>query len=101
MVAIISGNSLGVSLTSLATLGQRGTFGSAGHGSAVENVYVNVANGNLVVQDRDDRLVVAGDDVVALRTYNSQGLNDDDNQDDWTNGYMKSNGSLVFNTMIW
>jgi YD repeat-containing protein len=106
VVAIVSGNSLGLSLTSSATLGQRGTFGNAGQGSTNEQVFVNVSNGNLVVQDRDDILMDKGDNLVALRTYNSLGMtnsleatgntgpNDDDNQDRWTSGFFKTNGNL-------
>jgi YD repeat-containing protein len=106
VVAIVSGNSLGLSLTSSATLGQRGTFGNAGQGSTNEQVFVNVSNGNLVVQDRDDILMDKGDNLVALRTYNSlgmtnsleatgnTGLNDDDNQDRWSSGFFKTNGNL-------
>lgn len=86
MVAIVSGNSLGLSLTSMATLGQRGLFGTATQGQSGERAYVNIANGNLVLQDLDDQLVSQGEDIAALRTYNSQGLMDDDNADNWTTG---------------
>jgi len=86
MVAIVSGDSLGLSLTSLATLGQRGTTGNASQGRNGEAVYVNAANGNLVLQDRDEYLVGHGLSAVALRTYNSQGLFTDDNGDNWSNG---------------
>lgn len=86
MVAIVSGNSLGLELTSLRTLGQQGSVGTAAHGRGGESVYVNAANGNLVLQDRDDLLVTRGPDVEVLRTYNSQGLLDDDNGDNWTDG---------------
>lgn len=86
MVAIVSGNNLGLSLTSLAALGQWGSAGSASQGRNGEAAYVNVANGNLVLQDQDDRLVGRGQDVVAVRTYNSQGLLNDDNGDNWSQG---------------
>jgi YD repeat-containing protein len=86
MVAIVSGNSLGLSLTSLATLGQRGVAGSATQGRNGEAVYVNTATGNLVLQDRDDYLVSHGLSAAALRTYNSQGLLSDDNGDNWSTG---------------
>jgi YD repeat-containing protein len=91
MVAVVSGNSLGLSLTSLATLGQQGAFGPAALGQSGEQTYVNVSNGNLVLQDQDDRLASTGLDAVALRTYNSQGLLDDDNGDNWTTGIFKQN----------
>jgi hypothetical protein len=57
MVAIVSGNSLGTSLTSLATLGQNYNPGTAASGNTGEQAFVNVSNGNLVVQDRDELLL--------------------------------------------
>ncbi|NML48462.1 LysM peptidoglycan-binding domain-containing protein [Ramlibacter sp. G-1-2-2] len=86
MVAIVSGNSLGLNLGSLATLGQQGVFGQAAQGSSGERVYVNGATGNLVLQREDDHLLARGPDSVALRTYNSQGLFGDDNGDNWSSG---------------
>lgn len=86
MAAIVSGNSLGLSLTSLATLGQRGTVGAAGQGRNGEQAFVNIATGNLVLQDFDDRLEGRGLDIGAVRTYNSQGLLNDDNGDNWRMG---------------
>lgn len=86
MVAIVSGNSLGLSLSSLATLGQRGVLGSSAQGRSGEQSFVNVANGNLVLQDFDDKLVGRGLDISVVRTYNSQGLLNDDNGDNWTVG---------------
>ena len=74
MVGIVSGNTLGLSLTSLALLGQRGTLGNAGSGRSGEQSFVNAATGNLVLQTRDDVLLGRGTQVVALRTYNSLGL---------------------------
>ncbi|MDP3620188.1 MAG: hypothetical protein Q8R63_10375, partial [Ramlibacter sp.] len=89
MVGIVSGNSLGLDLTSGATLGQRGQLGQSALGQSAERSYVNVATGNLVVQQMDDFLVSNGLDVAALRTYNSQGLMDDDNADNWSNGFYR------------
>ncbi|MEO6938251.1 MAG: hypothetical protein ABI171_23185 [Collimonas sp.] len=98
MVAIVSGNSLGVSLTSMNTLGQRGALGEAAQGRNGELAYVNVSSGNLVLQDRDDLLKYYGNDMAALRTYNSQGKFSDDNGDNWSNGIynqqLRVNGSL-------
>lgn len=87
MVAIVGGNSLGLSLTSLAVLGQHGLLGGAANGRSGENVFVNAANGNLVIQDQDDQLIGHGPGAMALRTYNSQGLLNDDNADNWSNGF--------------
>ncbi|RYF36987.1 MAG: RHS repeat protein, partial [Comamonadaceae bacterium] len=86
MVAIVSGNSLGLELGSLRTLDPGGVFGSAATGRSGEQVYVNAANGNLVIQDRDEVLAGRGDDAVLWRTYNSQGLSNDDNGDNWISG---------------
>lgn len=86
MVAIVAGHSLGLSLTSLAALGQQGVFGSAGAGRNGQQAYVNVSNGNLVLQSHDDSLVRRGEDAVALRTYNSNGTMNDDNGDNWSMG---------------
>jgi len=86
MVAIVSGNSLGLSLTSFATLGQRGVIGTAGQGRSGEQAFVNIATGNLILQDLDDRMQGRGLDIVTVRTYNSQGLLDDDNADNWAVG---------------
>lgn len=95
MVAIVSGNSLGLSLTSLVTLGSQAAMGAAGQGRNGEQVYVNVATGNLVVQDQDERLMGLGLGVTALRTYNSQGRLDDDNADNWAQGIYRQQLALV------
>ncbi|MBT9458004.1 MAG: LysM peptidoglycan-binding domain-containing protein [Burkholderiaceae bacterium] len=86
MVAIVSGNSLGLGLSSWTTLGQRGVFGDASLGRTGGNGYVNVATGNLVLQGQDESLMGRGLDVAALRTYNSQGRLNDDNGDNWSVG---------------
>ncbi|MDN6886170.1 Ig-like domain repeat protein, partial [Variovorax sp. CAN2819] len=86
MVAIVSGNSLGLSLNSLSILGQRGVLGSSTQGRGGEQSFVNIANGNLVLQDLDDKLIGRGLDINVVRTYNSQGLLNDDNGDNWTVG---------------
>ncbi len=90
MVAIVSGNSTGLNLTSLANSGQRGNLGTAGQGKTGEQSYVNVANGNLVVLDQDTFVSSRGNDISVLRTYNSQGKLSDDNGDAWwINGYRR------------
>ena len=99
MVAIVSGNSLGLSLTSLATLGQQGVLGTAGQGRNGEQSYVNVFSGNLVLQDFDDRLESRGLDVAAIRTYNSQGTFGDDNGDNWTVGPASQRVQLASGTL--
>src|SRR5690349_14281761 len=86
MVAIVSGSSLGLSLTSWAALGQRGALGSAGGGRGGEQAYVNIASGNLVLQRQDDFLAGLGLGLNVVRTYNSAGKLNDDNADNWSVG---------------
>ncbi|NRR31473.1 LysM peptidoglycan-binding domain-containing protein [Oxalobacteraceae bacterium] len=73
MVAIVSGNSLGLLNGSAGVLGQQGVFGNAVHGNGKEATYVNVFNGNLSLQDSDDFLASRGVNVALTRTYNSLG----------------------------
>ncbi|MCH1991073.1 hypothetical protein L7Q18_32920, partial [Achromobacter xylosoxidans] len=58
-------------------------------GRGNEQVFVNVATGNLVISDTDDRLVAHGGGYEAVRTYNSQGLLNDDNGDNWGTGFYR------------
>jgi YD repeat-containing protein len=69
MVALVAGNSLGLNLTSLGT---RGVAGNAALGRGTHRVTVNVANGNLVIQNQDDALAGPGLWSTSQRTYNSQ-----------------------------
>jgi len=86
MVAVVSGNGLGLGNTSLNTLGSQGAVGKASEGQAGEQVYVNSSTGNLVIQDQDDYLAALGLDLPALRTYNSQGVLTDDLGGNWRMG---------------
>lgn len=74
MTTIISGHNLGLDDTSLRILNRRD---SAGAGSLNQNadqqVYVNAANGNLVIQEQDTLLASRGQDFTLVRTYNSRG----------------------------
>src|SRR5262245_41827056 len=83
MAAIVSGGSLGVLQSSLATLGAQGQLGTVLQGNAGQRVYLNAATGNLVIQGQDEVLIGRGPDAVAVRTYNSQCLLNDDNGDNW------------------
>ncbi|MDY7805968.1 hypothetical protein U0E23_26345, partial [Burkholderia stagnalis] len=73
MVAIVTGNGLGWQSSSALGLGTRGQLGEASVGQTGEQVYVNAANGNLSVQDRDLMLIGRGIDSRIHRAYNSQG----------------------------
>ena len=48
-----------------------------------DQVFVNAATGNVVVQRQDDYLASLGLDLGLVRTYNAQGLLNDDNGDNW------------------
>ncbi|MDO8955026.1 MAG: hypothetical protein Q7V63_09275, partial [Gammaproteobacteria bacterium] len=86
MTAIVAGQGLGLTNTSLGLLGDQGQLGVASQGRSGEKVLVNASNGNLVVQQQDEWLVGMGPDVSVLRTYNSQATSDDDNGDNWRLG---------------
>src|SRR3990172_8824624 len=86
MVAIVSGTGLGLFNTSASNnlIG-----GNANTGRSAEQVYVNSATGNLVVRDQDEPLAALGLDLALVRTYNSQGLIDGDNGDNWRIGFYR------------
>lgn len=86
MVSIVAGQGLGLHNTSLGILGGQGQWGVGSYGQAGEQVLVNAATGNLVVQQQDEWLVGVGPDAVIGRTYNSQGVGLDDNADNWQSG---------------
>jgi YD repeat-containing protein len=83
MVEIVSGGQLGLTNSSLALLGNGGGVGNAQLGQNGDQVYLNAATGNLVIQSADEILAAAGSDLSLIRTYNSQGLMNDANGDNW------------------
>ncbi|MDH5328147.1 MAG: hypothetical protein OEY58_22095, partial [Gammaproteobacteria bacterium] len=80
MVAVITGENLGISTGSLTTTG---SDGSANLGRSREQIYVNATTGNLVVRGQDEYLKTLGIDTNLIRTYNSRGKFVDDNGDNW------------------
>ncbi|HEY4210838.1 MAG TPA: LysM peptidoglycan-binding domain-containing protein [Steroidobacteraceae bacterium] len=80
MVAVVNGSGLGLQGSPPPT---RSNVGSTNQGQDPEQIYVNSATGNLVIQDRDEALSTLGTDVSLLRTYNSQGLLDDPSANNW------------------
>jgi YD repeat-containing protein len=105
MVAIVTGNGLGLERSSAFVLGSRGQLGSAGIGRSGESVYVNAANGNLVITRQDEFFAGLGPDVGLSRTYNSQAASDGDNGDDWQESvYRKvvgTNGNATVTRVDW
>lgn len=89
MVAVIGGSELGLSTASGLVLGSNGSLGISSQGRADENVYVNAVTGNLVLQRQDEVLIGRGPDVGLIRTYNSLGLFNDDNGDNWRLGFSR------------
>jgi YD repeat-containing protein len=89
MVAIVGGAELGLLTGSGSVLGGAGQVGSSPQGRSQEGVLVNAVTGNLVIQRQDEYLAGRGPDVGVLRTYNSLGLLNDDNGDNWRLGYSR------------
>ena len=85
MVAVISGQNLGLGFGKLNGVNdpalQPWQTGQNG-----QQVFVNAANGNLVVQQQDAVLLDNGLDLGVLRTYNSQGQFSDGNGANWMSG---------------
>ena len=90
MVAVILGNGLGLDNSSLRQLGQGGqsTIGQGNIGQ-----YLNIASGNLVLQNADEGIIFGGLPLSVLRTYNSQGQLS--GNDGWLFGFSRSVGGLT------
>src|SRR3954468_24068316 len=89
MVAFVSGSGLGLFNSSLGVLGGAGSVGDASMGRSGEQVTLNTATGNLVLQHQDELLLGRGPDLGLVRTYNSRGQFTDDNDDNWRLGIHK------------
>ncbi|WP_434989646.1 LysM peptidoglycan-binding domain-containing protein [Xanthomonas melonis] len=91
MVAVFTGNGLGLFDSSLAALGAT-TGGTASLGQGRDRQYVNVAQGNLVLQAADEHLNFRGLSVGLNRTYNSLGQLSDVGADGWLTGFERKVG---------
>jgi YD repeat-containing protein len=91
MVAVITGNGLGLGNTSLTQLGQS-QGGSPSLGQAANRSYVNSATGNLVLQNADEGLLFDGLPLNVLRTYNSLGQL---SSNGWSYGFSRTINGLT------
>ncbi|WHU04984.1 LysM peptidoglycan-binding domain-containing protein [Sphingomonas sp. NIBR02145] len=97
MVAIFAGAGAGFQRGSGSTLGSSGLLGSASFGRSGEQLFLNAANGNLLISRQDEFLAGRGPDIDVSRTYNSLGNQSDDNGDNWrqsTQRVLQLNGAL-------
>src|SRR5262245_29515959 len=83
MVGIFTGAGVGFERGSGSVLGSMGLLGGSSLGRGNEQVFLNAANGNLMISHQDEFLVGLGPDVAIARTYNSQGDLTDENGDNW------------------
>ena len=84
MVAVVSGQGLGLLNTSAVNIGASGISGNTlmgGHANG--SALVNIANGNLILQFTDESISGTGADLTQARSYNSQGLATDGDNDGW------------------
>jgi YD repeat-containing protein len=100
MVSIVGGSELGLNANSGKVLGGQGETGTAGQGRAGEGVTVNAVTGNLVLQRRDEFIAGQGLDLNTLRTYNSRGEFDGDNDDQWALSYSRRITGYGFNVFV-
>ena len=86
MVAVFTGNGLGLFNTSLTQLGSA-LGGSGGLGQDRSRQLVNLATGNVLVQGQDEYVSFRGLGMGFNRTYNSQGQVSDVGADGWLTGF--------------
>jgi YD repeat-containing protein len=91
MVAVITGNGLGLGNTSLTQLGQS-QGGSPSLGQAGNRSYVNSATGNLILQNADEGMLFDGLPLNVLRTYNSLGQL---SSNGWSYGFSRTINGLT------
>ena len=83
MVGIVTGNGLGFQRGSSSALGAAGLLGGTSLGRGGDQVFVNAATGNLIVDRKDEFLVGRGPDILYSQTYNSSS---GDPASAWTQG---------------
>ncbi|MCF2860237.1 putative Ig domain-containing protein, partial [Pseudoalteromonas sp. SMS1] len=83
MGIVFSSESLGIFGHSLSSLSGKQI------GQSNESVFVNAATGNLVIQNKDEQVAGLGQGLGVVRTYNSEGHFDGDNNDQWRLGFLK------------
>nr|WP_246623864.1 hypothetical protein [Sphingomonas colocasiae] len=86
MVAIFTGTGAGFDRGSGSVLGSMGLLGSASQGRGNEGIFVNAANGNLLLSKQDEVLIGRGPDAIVARTYNDI-LTPEENGDRWRYAY--------------
>ena len=106
MANVIAGSGLGL-FNAQAGLSHDPLAGLAVGRTRVQDVRINAVTGNLVVQGADEQFAGLGAAFGVMRTYNSQGQQDGDNNDGWRFGHVGSvalegmantAGSLVLRT---
>ncbi|MGY5652344.1 DUF6531 domain-containing protein, partial [Vibrio cincinnatiensis] len=94
MAGLVFGNDLGLFNSSLKTLNGHFSAGNSALRQGGINHYVNAITGNLVLTDADEILVGRGVDIVAERTYNSQGNWNDTDANGWRFGFERQLTSM-------
>ncbi len=89
MVAVIAGQGFGLFNSSISALGNQGVRGNSSlatlgsSSTQASSLYVNAGSGNLILQNLDEKISGMGADLQYLRTYNSQGQLNGENQGNW------------------
>jgi YD repeat-containing protein len=99
MTSIVIGGGLGVVGSSATQVNGSGISGQGKVGQGNDLAVVNATNGNLILQGKDEFIAGIGIDDALLRTYNSQGTLDGDNNDGWRLSLFRSlrnNGNNTF-----
>jgi YD repeat-containing protein len=96
MVAIFTGLGAGFERGSGSVLGSAGLLGSSALGRGNEQVFLNAANGNLMISQQDEFLSGVGPDVSITRTYNSLGDLTDNNGNNTSDNWRLESERKVF-----